>query len=632
MCGLAGIFAYHPAAPPPAPLEVARIRDAMARRGPHGQGLHVADDGRLQLGHRRLAIVDPSPAGDQPMTDPGGTVVIAHVGEIYNRRRLAAELEAAGTRLRGSSDTEVLLHLYLAHGEGMLERLRGMFAFAIWDGRSQRLLLARDPYGIKPLYYADDGWTLRFATQARALVDTGAVSAARDPAGQAGFLLLGSVPEPFTLYRDVRALPAGSAMWVDRHGPRPPRTWSRLADAVAEAEALAASAPPPAEEARARMREALLDSVRHHLESDRPVGVFLSAGVDSGALLGLATEVAGHSLDAFTVRFPELAGAPEDETAGAARTAARYGARHHVVEIGASQAGRALDQALAAMDQPTIDGLNTWLVADAARDHGLHVALSGTGGDELLGGYPAFRSVPARRRWLALAALIPGLGVTARELLRRLPLQRLGVSPKAAGLAELGGDWAGGWLLARGLFMPWELPALLGREAAREGLDRLRPLTLVRSVLGAGPDGGPRTDFGRVAVLESSLYLRHQLLRDADWAGMDRGVEVRVPLVDPVLLRAVVPLLARAPLGSGKRWLAAAARPALEPALAAAPKTGFTVPMAAWLAGVARDRLGAWRSMPELARPGCHWARRLAWAIHAEGLAAPPGVALGRAG
>ena len=257
MCGINGIFAYHSAASAPDEAELLATREAMRARGPDGSGIWWSADRRCGLGHRRLSILDLSDRASQPMASADGTIVVTFNGEIYNYRALRAELEAEGVRFRTNSDTEALLHLYARHGALMVHRLRGMFAFAIWDERRRELFLARDPYGIKPLYTANDGWTFRFASQVKALLAGGRVSRDPEPAGIAGFHLFGSVPEPFTLYRDIRALPAGHTQRIDRAGPREPEPFANLAAILAAG----AAHPAPAAELGERLRSAVLDSV-----------------------------------------------------------------------------------------------------------------------------------------------------------------------------------------------------------------------------------------------------------------------------------------------------------------------------------------------------------------------------------
>ena len=240
MCGIAGIFSYGGNAPPVDRAELLRVRDAMARRGPDGEGLWIADDGRIGFAHRRLTIIDLSDAGAQPMWNGERTLCITFNGEIYNYRQLRRELEAKGYRFRSNSDTEVLLHLYADRGEDMVHALRGMYAFAIWDERGKSLFLARDPFGIKPLYYADDGTTLRFASQVKALLRSGAIGEEPDPAGRVGFFLLGSDPEPYTIYRNIHELPAGSTLHAAPGQRAEPARFFSIAHELAQAEAAAA--------------------------------------------------------------------------------------------------------------------------------------------------------------------------------------------------------------------------------------------------------------------------------------------------------------------------------------------------------------------------------------------------------
>ena len=236
MCGIAGIYAYHYAAGSVVRTELQLIRDHMAARGPDGAGEWYSQDERVGLGHRRLSIIDLSDRAAQPMASADGKCVITFNGEIYNYRQLRALLEKKGCVFRTQSDTEVLLHLYAKKGAAMVDDLRGMFAFALWDAEKQALFLARDPYGIKPLYYADDGWTLRFASQVKALLAGQKVSRDPEPAGWVGFCLFGSVPEPFTTYQEVRSLPAGSTLWVDRIGTREVKQYFSIAEVYCRAE------------------------------------------------------------------------------------------------------------------------------------------------------------------------------------------------------------------------------------------------------------------------------------------------------------------------------------------------------------------------------------------------------------
>jgi asparagine synthase (glutamine-hydrolysing) len=451
-----------------------------------------------------------------------------------------------------------------------------MYAFAIWDERRRGLFLARDPYGIKPLYTADDGWSFRFASQVKALVAGQMLSREHEPAAIVGFYLFGHVPEPFTLYRQIRALPAGHWQWVDEGGPGEPQPFAQLGKMLAQG-ALNPQAP---DDLAPALRSAARESVAAHLLSDVEVGLFLSAGIDSGAVLGLMRDAGQDRIRAVTLQFGEFAGSDEDEAPLAREVASRYGAQHIVRRVDELEFRTDLPRIFAAMDQPSIDGINTWFVAKAAREAGLKVALSGLGGDELLAGYPSFRDLPRWRRRFGALAQIPFLGCALRALGGKISSPLLSSQPKALAMLEYASSLPGAYLLRRGLFMPHELASLVGVEMAREGLRRLRPLWRIASQL----DPDPLTMTGRICVLESANYMRNQLLRDADWAGMAHGLEIRVPLVDWKLAAGLAPHMANLTAQTGKLALAHAPLSGLPDAVCRRSKTGFGVPTGAWMA------------------------------------------------
>lgn len=605
MCGIAGIHAYLDVAPPVDRGELLRITERMTARGPDGSGQWLAGNRRIGFGHRRLAIIDLSEGGAQPMQAEHGRLTITFNGEIYNYRELRAELQAKGRIFRSESDTEVLLQLYAEYGADMVRRLRGMFAFGLWDAAERTLLLARDPLGIKPLYWSDDGWTVRFASQAKALLAGGAVSRDPDPAGIVGFHLLGSVPEPFTVWRGIHALPAGTTLVVDATGPREPVRYYDVAAALAER---SASGTRDMAGARGRLAAALHDSVRHHLVADVPIAVFLSAGLDSGALLGTMADLGARDVSAVTLAFAEFKGLALDEAPLAGEVAARYGARHIVRTVDRDEFERDLPALLDAMDLPTIDGINTWFVAKAAREAGIKVALSGLGADECFGGYPSFVDVPRSVRWLRPISWVPGLGALARRTLSGAIAMGLGLHPKAAGVLQYGGSWAGAYLLRRSVYMPWELEPLLPPDLVEEGLRRLAPLSRIAAAIKAGK---PLGDFDHVAALETSLYMRNQLLRDADWAGMAHSVEIRVPYVDPFFLAALPPGDVLATVGA-KDAVAEIPSTPLPDSVRHRRKTGFSTPVGRWLSEAASQGTGeAVPAAIDFSAASRSWAQRV---------------------
>jgi asparagine synthase (glutamine-hydrolysing) len=559
MCGINGIVRLREEALPIDREELLRTRDAMTARGPDGAGAWISADGRAALASRRLAILDLAATGAQPMSSEDGRFHAVLNGEIYNFRELRRSLEAGGVHLRSSGDTAVVLALYAREGAAVLGRLRGMYGLAIWDEREKTLLLARDPLGIKPLYLAEEGGCLRFASQVKALEAGGAVSREVDPAGVAGFLLWGSVPEPLTIRKAVRALPAGHHLLVRDgvigdpvpHGP-------------AAVEPLMPEATPEA---------AIEDSVVAHLVSDVPVAVFLSAGLDSGLIAALARRHLPEPPATFTLRFDELAGTPRDEAPLAAEVARTLGTRHVERRMGRADFAALWRDALAAMDQPSIDGFNTFAVSRAAHEAGLKVVLSGLGGDEVFGSYPSFSDVPRLHR----TARLPGLAA-AWPVLSRFTSGR----PKLAGLARYGRTLPGAYFLRRGLYLPEELPEIMGRDAAAEGLARYDPVADAARALAAanGKAGDP---WIAVHEMETASYMRNQLLRDSDWASMASSVELRVPLVDAWLRARLAASGFEPARGQGKAALVRRLAPELPAALFARPKSGFYIPVMEWL-------------------------------------------------
>lgn len=590
MCGIDGMLRLDPQAPVLDLGALRRTRAAQARRGPDGEGEWVSPDGTVALGHRRLAILDLSPAGQQPMVSPDGAHVLILNGEIYNYRELRAELGNAARALPSTGDTAVVLALYARHGVAMLGRLRGMFALALWDAPRRRLLLARDPHGIKPLYYAVEQRTLRFASQVKAL-EAGGVARDLDPAGSVGFLLWGSVPEPLTIRRAVRALPAGSSLVIDDGRVGEPQPYATNTDLAVPTTTAA---------------EAVEDAIRSHLVADVPVATFLSGGLDSALITAVARRHLPTPPRTFTLRFDRLIGTSADEGPLAAQLARQLGCPHEERVLGATDVAGLWEAGLAAMDQPSIDGFNTWLVSRAAHEAGLKVVLSGLGGDEIFGSYPSFADVPRLRRTARRLARIPG---AARAWPRAAAL--IPDRPKLAGLLRYGQSLDGAYFLRRGLFLPEELPGLLPPDVLDEGLARLAdPRLTVPSRTGADP-AGPDA-WRAVQRLESTLYMRNQLLRDSDWASMAHSLELRVPFVDAVLSTTLAAQNFEPARSAGKATLARQVAPELPGALFERAKHGFTIPLVEWLRPETAKLRPGQRSRWLARRVLAHWDTKLA--------------------
>jgi asparagine synthase (glutamine-hydrolysing) len=574
LCGINLIYAFGESAPPVDREELRRTRDAMRFRGPDDCGEWHSPDGRLSLGHRRLSIIDVSEHGHQPMLSADGRYAIVFNGEIYNYKELRADLERAGVTFHTHSDTEVLLALFSREREAMLMKLRGMFALAVWDSRERSLFLARDPYGIKPLYYSIANGVVRVASQVKALLAGGGVSREADPAGIVGFLVRGTVPQPFTTHAAIRALPPGHHATITSAGDMTIRRYFSLAEVYKSGVERAHQVAPA--EWHDLVTEAIQDSVRYHLVADVPLGAFLSAGKDSTTVVALACEAGYHELTGVTIRTQEFAGSEQDEAPVATVLARHYGFNHIIRTVTRDEFHADLPRILAAMDQPTIDGWNSYYVSKAAGELGMKVMLSGTGGDELFGGYTTFRKIPRFVKSLRVASKIPGLARGFRSFYNAVRPAKS--SPKSGSSLIYAGDYAGAYLLKRGLFMPEELSGLLPRELVQEGLKRLE----LRERIAAAITPDPGSPFARVAALESTYFLGDQLLRDIDWTSMSHSVEVRVPLVDAHLLMKIAPVIVAAHDYEKKLLTAAPAAP-LPREILHRPKTGFLLPIREWI-------------------------------------------------
>ena len=573
MCGIAGIISYSKDAPPVDREELLRIRERMFSRGPDGEGLWIRGDGRIGLANRRLAIIDLSPSGSQPMIDSETGNVIVFNGEIYNYKDLRDELIKNGCKFHSTSDTEVLLYLYRFSGQNMLSCLRGMFAFAIWDEKQKGVFIARDPFGIKPLYYSDDGKTFRFASQVKALLAGGKIETSIEPAGHVGFFIWGSVPEPYTLYKNIKALPAGSSLWIDFNGNQ---KIQKYFDPKIEFHKIAPDHTLKSkQEAIERLKTALYNSVKYHLIADVPVGVFLSAGKDSSTITAIASEISETQLRTFTLGFHEYKGTINDETPIAGIVANHYGTKHETRWIIKTDFLNEYNHIIDAMHQPSIDGVNTYFVAKLAHDAGIKVALSGLGGDELFAGYPSFTQIPRLIHALKPFKMVPSFGKALRKASSSL-LNGF-TSPKYAGLLEYGFDWGGAYLLRRSLFMPWELSNFLEPEFVKEGLEKLQTISSLNSTI-----DGIDSDRIKISILETTWYMKNQLLRDTDWASMAHSLEIRVPYVDVDLFTTVISLIKSGFSITKHEMCMTPSRPLPEEVIKK-PKSGFAIPANLWM-------------------------------------------------
>jgi len=549
---------------------------SLAHRGPDDSGTILLRDSvptsvEIGLGSRRLAILDLSPLGHQPMHDPETGNWIVYNGEIYNFRDVRAELEQAGTSFVSHSDTEVLLKAYARWGEQCLVKFRGMFAFAIWDARRHCLFLARDPMGIKPLYYARSGSYFLFASEVRSLLGTGLVPRRVEPAGLINYLTFGSAYDPLTLVEGVRALPPGQSMTWEDGNLRLSPYW----DLVGEGTGGDPTPAVPNESIAAeQLRPLLEESVRMQLVSDVPVGVFLSGGIDSSALVSILSR-GGVTPSTFSIVFREAEFSEAEHSRAIAR---EFHTDHHEILVSQQDVLAALPQALQAMDLPTMDGVNTFFVSRETRAAGVKVALSGLGGDEVFAGYSSFRTVPRMERFARFWKSVPGPVRGSLASAFASVFAANDQNRKLTSLARENGRILHPYFLARMLFTPSQRDLLLSiRDSAAAELAESSQLVRLRQSL-------PLDAINRVSYLESRCYMLNTLLRDADFMSMSQGLEVRVPLIDHRLARAVLALPGAWKLnGTPKKLLVQALGGSLPDAVVHRPKRGFTLPFEHWM-------------------------------------------------
>ncbi len=587
MCGIAGLIDSL-TAPEVRGAAVDRMCGAMRHRGPDDSGRW--DGPEASLGMTRLAIFDPA-HGHQPMRTPDSRFTIVFNGAIYNHAALRAELAALGWSFRTRCDTEVLLAAYAQWRAAALAKLRGMFAFAVWDTAERTLFLARDPFGIKPLYYRHEGARLLFASELNALVTSGLGPFEIDPASVSAYLAWLAVPAPRTIYRNVFALRPGeyATLKSGRLEIAPGWDFARIppADRVCATRA----------EFLGELRTRLDDSIRSHLTADVPVGAFLSGGIDSAIVAGLAARHVGPTLRTFSIGFEETA---FSETTAAAATARHLGSVHRNYVLTGAELARDLGQILDGLDQPTGDGINTYYASRTARAGGVPVALSGLGGDELFGGYPSFASLPRLARWLPRWRRLPA-GVRS-VVLRRLRggdtfnRKLADFLAHARSLHELAA-------LQRRVFSTAALPDLMA-ASAREAADVGSPFHPELGALGADlPDADA---FATMSAWELRTYMADVLLRDSDTMSMRHSLELRVPFVD----RPLVEWLWRQPTEfksdprQPKSALAAAAADVLPPGIAERKKQGFSLPFPIWMRGELRPFLDETFSAASVGRSG----------------------------
>lgn len=562
MCGFAGVFNYSTSSVAINESGLSSMGLSMSQRGPDSSGTWIHKEMHVGLTHRRLAIIDLSNDGNQPMLFRNEEFSIVFNGEIYNFQELRENLIELDYIFLTNTDTEVLYHLFLEYGISMLKYLRGMFSFAIWDDRDQSLFIARDHFGIKPLYYYDDGHRIIFSSQVKSLLCYGdEIDTEPDPSGYVGFLVLGSVPEPHTLYKKIKALPAANYLLIKSGVVKRAEYWNLKDFLVNHKESSNYSND-------LSIKNLICESVSTHLLSDAPLGLFLSGGLDSSIIASICA-TKPQSISAITLGFNEYLHTDYDEVPSSIEIANLLDLKHIVSYQNLGDFKKIKNQLLIDMDQPTIDGVNTYLVSSIAREAGLKVVLSGIGADEWFGGYGSFNDLPK----LVMMPRLSWLSHDCSIIKKCIPKK---YSPKYASLLEYCGSWSGAYLLKRGLFLPWELYKFLDKDFVDEGLKNLALVDRLEDTV-----SGIRSAPLKTTLLELTWYMRNQLLRDADWAGMANSLEIRTPFVD-IEFAANLMKVKKNIATVNKKILRKEYAGILPQDILAKKKTGFSVPLDQW--------------------------------------------------
>ena len=560
MCGISGLLSVSPW--PNLDKITQNLQSALTHRGPDDQGVYINGDRHVALTHTRLSILDLTSAGHQPMAIDGDRYWITFNGEIYNFLELRKNLEAQGERFTSDTDTEVILRLYHQKGKDCVQDLRGMFAFAIWDNHEKTCFLARDPLGIKPLFYCQLGSQLVFASELKAILASQLIAPHLNPTALYEYFSTGSVPEPLTLINNVHQLSPGHYLEWHNGGINQSQYWQMDFTPDNNIDGLTA---------KNIVREALLESVNSHFLSDVPVGIFLSGGVDSTAILALARQTQTANISTYSIAFEET---EFDEGSVARKTAKHFATEHHEQIITATSAKILFDEYLKSLDQPSIDGLNTFSVSKLAAEDNKKVVLSGLGSDEIFAGYKSFKTIPKmlkyRQQLQILDPLLKLVISGASSLTDDVKLKRLD------DFFAVKSSTTNAYQCMRGIFSRKEASELVGFYCQDWGGDKNNDYFETSSF-----NKFPSIE-DEVSYLEISRYMQNQLLRDSDVMSMRSGLELRVPFVDKLFLETILKIPKEHRLNFGKKLLIESV-PEIPEWVINRPKQGFSFPFQQWL-------------------------------------------------
>lgn len=560
-----------------------RALENLSRRGPDSEGKWSED--KVFFGSRRLAIIDLKKRANQPMHSLCSRYVLVFNGAIYNFLELRDYLLAKGIKLKTYSDTEVIIELFALEAEKMLTKLKGMFAFVIWDRVKKKAFAARDPYGIKPLYIGTCKYGLILASQVKTLLSTNLISKEYDFESKSIFKILGFVIEPDTWFKNIKSLKAGNYIWIENGTVTSNIKWhdiNKYWDNIS-----LGNQKYSKERVYKKVKKSVVESVKRHLVSDVPVGLFLSSGIDSAVLAGLMVENGHKSITAITVSFKDFKNTENDEVIGAKVIAKHFGINHYVYNVSKNDFINDLPEILSAMDQPSIDGVNTWYASKAASKLGLKVVFSGVGGDEIFFGYRLFKQIPFLIKIIDFISQIPGLIKFINLFL--ILISSIKNNTRWRYILIWGRTVFGAWLLKRSIFISKNLIDLKNNNNNPKYFINNFFYKKIFSNVSQKPTKNIKL---KLAQIESIIYLRNQLLRDSDWASMYHGVELRTPFVDVNLLNNLKDVLFHLQFYKSKILLISSlTKKELPKSIVEKKKIGFEVPVRQWILSLSKNKI-----------------------------------------
>ena len=565
MCGISGVY-NSLNKPINSRTIVEKIVKLQNSRGPDDQGIWQSSCGRLCFGHNRLTIIDLSKKGRQPFISNDKNYIITFNGEIYNFREIKKELTDKNVIFKSNSDTEVIIESYKHWGLDFVKKLRGMFAFVIWDSIKKKLILARDPFGIKPLYYSKKNGIIYFASQVKSLLSIENISSSYSEAGIASYYLWGNLQDPLTLYKDIKSIDKGSCLIINNYGEEEKYIYADIKEKILNSKALSFKDD---KEKTIYLKDAVDETVRYHQVSDVPLTILLSSGIDSNTILASINEKDKKNSSALTIDFRLKD--KYNEVLLAKQSALMNNIHHSIEEISTSEFFPLLETFLQKMDLPTNDGFNNFLVSHLAKKNNSKIIVSGIGGDELFFGYPSFSLIPKINKGLAFFPKSNLLNVFFRKSIYPI-LKRSFLKTKYAGIYEYGKNVSSAFLLIRSLFLPFEMKNMLSPDILERGLEELNIVENFEKDIKGISDKKLS-----IMYLEIKYYLCSKLLRDADWTSMSHSIELRTPFVDWVFFSKVISLI-KSNNNFSKKNLLNCVQNKVPVELFSRKKTGFVIP------------------------------------------------------